>query len=59
MPLFQRYLVTVEIYTGELLKPYQINSDGNHGLSTEEVEEAITQSSDAWQQSNLASTFAL
>ncbi len=32
--------------------PYQINFDGNHGLNQDEIEEAITQSSDAWHNVN-------
>ena len=46
-----------DLHWGVSEVPYQINFDGNHGLSTEEVEEAITQSSDAWQQSNSSEHF--
>ena len=46
-----------DLHWGVSEVPYQINFDGNHGLSTEEVEEAITQSSDAWQQNNSSNHF--
>ena len=39
-----------DLHWGVSEVPYQINFDGNHGLSQDEIEEAITQSSDAWQQ---------
>ena len=46
-----------DLHWGVSEVPYQINFDGNHGLSTDEVEEAITQSSDAWQPNDTQDKF--